>query len=196
VYLDRFMLGALRGISAVGFYSAPFDAVMRLLTIPGSLTRAMFPTLSALQTNGDHRRLAILFRKAVSTVLLLMLVPVSVIVLFAPQLLLLWLGPDTAAAAATATRILAIGLLFNACALVPSAFLSALGRPDIGAKFHMLELIIHLPLTWWLVSRNGIVGAATAWTVRVVFDSILLFWASRRAIEPASLGSGVLVRFS
>lgn len=180
IYADRFLLSALRGITAVGLYSAPFDAVMRLLMIPGSLARAMFPTVSALHGTSEHARLGPLFRKAVMMVLLTMSVPIALVAAFAPQLLHLWLGQQVADAAGTATRILAIGLLFNAVALVPSSFLSACGRPDISAKFHMLELVIHLPLAWWLVSSYGITGAASAWSIRVIFDAVLLFGASRQ----------------
>ena len=180
VYADRFILSALRGISAVGLYSAPFDAVMRLLMIPGSLARAIFPTVSALHGTSQHESLRPLFRRAVSSVVLLLIGPVALLVFFAPDLLRIWLGPQVAAAAGTATRILAIGVLFNATALVPSTFLSAIGRPDINARFHLLELVVHLPLAWWLVSRYGIVGAASAWSIRVIFDFVLLFWASSR----------------
>jgi O-antigen/teichoic acid export membrane protein len=98
----------------------------------------------------------------------------------------LWLGPQVALAAGNATRILAIGLLFNASAFVPSTYLWALGRPDISAKFHVAELVIHLPLAWWLVSRYGIVGAATAWSVRVALDAVLLFWAAERLLRSRS----------
>lgn len=180
VYADRFILSALRGISAVGLYSAPFDAVMRLLMIPGSLARAIFPTVSALHGTSQNDSLRPLFRRAVSSVVLLLIAPVALLVVFAPELLRIWLGPQVAAAAGTATRILAIGVLFNATALVPSTFLSAVGRPDINARFHLLELVVHLPLAWWLVSMYGIVGAASAWTIRVIFDFALLFWASSR----------------
>src|SRR5205814_1034934 len=68
-------------------------------------------------------------------------------------------------------------------AVMRSTLISALGRPDISAKFHMLELAIHLPLAWWLVSTYGITGAATAWTVRVIFDSLLLFRAGTRLMR-------------
>lgn len=183
IYADRFLLGHLRGLSPVGMYSAPFDAVMRLLAIPGSLVRAMFPTLSALQSTSAPEKLRPLFRRAVSTVVVLMSGPFLVLVLFGPVLLRFWLGPQVAAAAGTAVRILAIGLLFNAAALVPTTFIAALGRPDISAKFHMLELAIHLPLAWWLVSTYGITGAATAWTIRVIFDSMLLFRAGSRLMR-------------
>jgi O-antigen/teichoic acid export membrane protein len=118
----------------------------------------------------------------------LLIGPILMLVLFAPGLLDLWLGAQVAAAAGNATRILAIGLLFNAAAFVPSTYLSALGRPDISAKFHMFEIVIHLPLAWWLVTRYGIVGAASAWTIRVIFDAILLFWAARRLLRSPRAG--------
>lgn len=124
---------------------------------------------------------------------LLLSAPVSLLVVFAPWLLNVWLGPQVAEAAGTATRILAIGLLFNAAAFVPSTFLSAFGRPDINAKFHVLELVIHLPLAWWLVSGFGIVGAAVAWSARVAFDCLLLFWATHRLLKtsiPERAGPG------
>ena len=183
IYADRFILSALRGITAVGLYSAPFDAVMRLLMIPASLTRAMFPTVSALHGTAQHEALRPLFRRAVGMTVLLLSTPLALLVVFAPALLNLWLGPQVAAAAGTATRILAVGLLFNAAAFVPSTFLSAVGRPDISAKFHLLELAIHLPFAWWLVSRYGIVGAATAWSARVAFDAALLFWVTHRMLK-------------
>jgi O-antigen/teichoic acid export membrane protein len=185
IYADRFILTGLRGITAVGLYSAPFDAVMRLLMVPASLTRAMFPTISALHGTAQHEALRPLFRRAVGMTLLLVSPPLLLLILFAPALLDLWLGPQVAAAAGNATRILAFGLLFNAAAFVPSTFLSAIGRPDINAKFHLLELSIHLPLAWLLVSRYGIIGAATAWSTRVILDAALLFWASYRIREGA-----------
>jgi O-antigen/teichoic acid export membrane protein len=187
IYADRFILAHLRGLNAIGYYSAPFDAVMRVLIIPSSLTRAIFPTVSGL--HGTQRLDAVLplFKRAVSAVLMLLAVPIAILFFFAPFLLRVWLGPDVAAHAATATRVLAVGVLFNALAFIPSNFLSALGRPDLNAKFHLLELCIQVPLAWWLVSRFGITGAATAWSARVTFDALLLFWACGREIDQRQL---------
>lgn len=183
VYADRFLLGHLRGLAPVGLYSAPFDASMRVLAIPGSLVRAMFPTLSAIQSTSNPQDLRPYFRRAVAAVVVVLGGPLLVLFLFGPFLLRLWLGPDVAAASGTAVRILAVGLLFNASALIPTTFIAALGRPDISAKFHMLELAIHLPLAWWLVFTYGITGAATAWTIRVIFDALLLFRSGTRLMR-------------
>jgi O-antigen/teichoic acid export membrane protein len=186
VYADRFLLGHLRGLAAVGLYAAPFDAVMRLLMFPGSLVRAMFPTLSAMHTTEQYESIRPLYRKAVLLVLLLLCFPLVLLLIFGPRLVGLWLGPQVAAASGTAVRVLAAGLLFNGAALIPTTFIAASGRPDISAKFHLIELPIHLPLAWWLVSRFGITGAATAWSIRVVIDSLLLFSAARLLMRGGS----------
>jgi Na+-driven multidrug efflux pump len=58
-----------------------------------------------------------------------------------------------------------------------------MGRPDINAKFHMMELVLHVPLAWWLITNYGVTGAAIAWTVRVTIDATLLFVAASRLLE-------------
>jgi O-antigen/teichoic acid export membrane protein len=187
VYADRFLLGHLRGLGPLGIYSAPFDGIMRFLAIPGSLVRAMFPTLSALQSMSSRDLLRPLFRRAVSAVVLLLGGPVVILALFGPVLLRLWLGPQVALGAGTAVRVLAVGLLFNGAALVPTTFIASFGRPDVSAKFHMLELVVHLPLAWWLVAHYGIPGAAMAWSIRVIFDAALLFIAADKLLRGSAL---------
>ena len=60
-------------------------------------------------------------------------------------------------------------------------------------KLHVIEIAIHLPLAFWLVSRFGITGSAMAWSARVIVDSLLLLVASKRILrvkpveEPADL---------
>ena len=66
---------------------------------------------------------------------------------------------------------------------VPYAFLHGLGRPDITAKFHVVELIMFIALGWFLISRMGIIGAAIAWSLRAGLDAILLFWASWKTLS-------------
>jgi O-antigen/teichoic acid export membrane protein len=107
---------------------------------------------------------------------------VVVLSIFAPEVLRLWLGFRYADQSATALRILAIGVMINSLSHVPCGYLQASGRPDIPARFHILELAIYVPLTWFLVRRLGISGAALAWTIRVTLDGTLLFVASRRVL--------------
>src|SRR5436309_12421974 len=47
VYLERFLLASLAGVAAVAYYTAPYEAVTRLLIVPAGLAGALFPALSA-----------------------------------------------------------------------------------------------------------------------------------------------------
>ena len=69
-------------------------------------------------------------------------------------------------------------MLVNAMAFSPMAAVQALGRPDLAAKFHLIEFITHIPLTIVLVSLLGIEGAALAWLIRVIMDTGLLWGAT------------------
>jgi O-antigen/teichoic acid export membrane protein len=115
--------------------------------------------------------------------LLLLLAPAALLLgVFAPDLLRQWLGQSYADRGAAALRILSFGVMINGLSHVPCGYLQASGRPDIPAKFHLIELAIHLPLTLILVRSFGITGAALAWTLRVCLDSALLFVASNRVL--------------
>lgn len=183
VYLDRFMLGAFVGLSAVGYYTAPFDGVVRMLIVPASLVNALFPSVSGMHATGDTTAIKRVFAKAVRNITLILAVPAIVLLFFGPMLLRFWLGETFAEQGGTAVRILAFGVLMNSLAHIPSSFIVAMGRPDVNAKFHMIELLVHLPIAWLLIHRFGVTGAAIAWTIRVTFDAGLLFIAAARILN-------------
>ena len=182
VYIDRFILAALVGVAAVGYYTAPFDAVMRLLIIPASLMGAVYPTVSAKLALTDHSGIQAVYTEAIRKTFLLLILPALVIGFAGPWLLELWLGSAFASDALTAVRLLAFGVFFHAMARIPSGFINALGRPDLVAKLNLAELAVHLPLAWILISRFGVTGAALAWTIRVMLDAGLLYLVSGRVL--------------
>lgn len=98
--------------------------------------------------------------------------------LFAKEILQIWLGTDFAIKSTTALQILALGVLVNSLAHIPFALLRGAGRPDLPAKFHLLELPLYIGVAWLLISQWGIAGAAAAWTLRGALDAFLLFGAT------------------
>jgi hypothetical protein len=68
---------------------------------------------------------------------------------------------------------------FNGLAFVPHTFLQASGRPDLPAKFHVLELAPYVAALWLGLSVGGIAGAAFVWSLRLAADTALLATASR-----------------
>jgi O-antigen/teichoic acid export membrane protein len=190
VYFDRFALGMRVNLTAVGYYTAPYEGITRALVIPNSLINALFPLLTGLGVAAAASRIDRLFASSMRVLLLVMVVPAAIAFAFAPFILGTWMGPDYALHGALALRILAVGVLINSAAHIPYTFLEACGRPDVPAKCHLFELAVHLPVAWVLVGRWGITGAAVAWTLRVTLDTVLLLTAARRII-PVSLSAVV-----
>jgi Na+-driven multidrug efflux pump len=52
---------------------------------------------------------------------------------------------------------------------------------------HLLELLVYLPVLWWLLQRYGLLGAAWAWTLRTGIDWLALQLLYRRARHQANL---------
>ncbi|MBI4535614.1 MAG: flippase [Ignavibacteriae bacterium] len=182
VYLDRLLIGSLISIGAVAYYTTPYEMITKLWILPVSLTMTLFPAFSTLGTV-SRRELTVLCSHSVKYLLLLIGPLVMLLILFAENILSLWLGIEFAEKGTDVIRILAIGILFDSMAHIPYALLHGLGRPDIPARFHIFELVLYIPLMWILVSSAGIAGAALACSIRVTVNSFLLFWAAGRFID-------------
>lgn len=175
--LDRFLIGSLLSTSKLAYYSAPYEAVTRLGIIPTSLTMTLFPAFSSLGAIKDKERLGTLFARPIKYVLLTLGPVLVVMELFAQDIIQVWLGPQFATQSAIALRILGAGILINSLAYTPLALLQGVGRPDLPAKFHLLELPIYIGVALPLIGNWGINGAAAAWVLRVTMDAMLLFAA-------------------
>ncbi|MDP8957357.1 MAG: flippase [Actinomycetota bacterium] len=199
VYLDRFAIGVLLSVGAVGLYAAPYEVVTRLSIIPIGLSAALFPVFSAERVPEKVEAL-------VSRSLYFLILTVGPLVLLAVALaddvVGIYLGAGFRdAPVSIALQILAIGVFANSLAYVPYSLLQASGRADVTAKFHLAELPLHFLVVWLLVDAFGLIGAAMAWSLRATLDAGLLFVAagrltplSYRAISSSrvlSLGSGI-----
>jgi O-antigen/teichoic acid export membrane protein len=184
VYFDRFLIGAVLSVSAVAYYATPYEIVAKLWLVPGSLLAVFFPAFAAAHASAPAR-LGTLFDSAVR-VLVLLLFPVAVVlVMFAEEGLTLWVGGDFAAVSAPVLKWLAVGVFVNSIGQVPFTVVQSIGRPDLTAKLHLMELPLYLVLIWTFTARWGIEGAAVAWVTRASVDALVLFLIAGR-ITPES----------
>jgi O-antigen/teichoic acid export membrane protein len=180
LYLDRFVIGASLTMAAVAYYSVPYEIVTRLWIIPASLGTTLFPAFSMLTGQKQPERLAFLLARSMKWMLLTLGPAVIVITALATEILQGWIGSDFAQESALVLQILALGILINSMVHVQYAVVQALGRPDLTAKFHLLQLPLYIFLVWWLVSLWGITGAALAQAIRLSMEAVLLHFAACR----------------
>jgi O-antigen/teichoic acid export membrane protein len=174
VYLDRFLIGSYASVSAVTYYATPEDAVTKLSVFPGALVNVLFPAFATSFTQ-DRKRTGMLFARGVKYIFLVLFPPVLIIVALAYTGLDIWLGADFAQNSMHVLRWLAAGVFLNGLAAVPFALVRGVGRPDISAKLHLVELPLYLLVLWWLLRSHGIEGAAMAWFLRMAIDTLVLF---------------------
>ncbi len=178
--IDRFVIGSLRSVGAVGFYGVAADLVMRLTVVPTSLVLPLFPAFSALAATGQYGRLRGIHARSMKYVALGMAPLVAVTIVGSRAFLGVWLGPTFAAESTVVMQVLAAGVLVNSVAFLPYTLLLAVGRPDLPAKCHLAEAPVALFVTWILTLGFGINGAAVATGLRVVLDLGLLVYATVR----------------
>jgi O-antigen/teichoic acid export membrane protein len=176
VHMDRFFIGTYVSMASVAFYTAPYEVITRLRIFPNAITTTLFPEFSALTGHAYSGRLEKLFAHALKYILISVSVLVVLLFFTAPTILLKWLGPEFVENSLSVFRIFSIGILINCLAVIPFNLLQGIGKPDITAKFHLLEFPLYLFLLWFLVKDFGINGVAFAWVLRVSLDALLLFW--------------------
>jgi len=185
VMLDRFLIGALVSMTAVAYYATPYEAVTKLWLLPGALMGVMFPAFSTGFAQ-DRERTAVLFGRSVKSLFLVLFPIMLCTVALAQDGLQLWLGHEFALHSFRVLQWLAVGVFINSLALVPFALVQGVGRPDLTATLHLIELPLYLGLLWWLISTRGIEGAAIAWTARVAVDALFLFGLAKRFLPGKS----------
>ena len=192
--LDRLFVGSILGAGALGLYAPVYELVTRLSLVPASVMSALFPSFSTL-TNRSADEIRRAMRRAQRLLALLMLPVMIVGVSFAPIILRLWLGAAQTPASVAAMQLLLVGLVALSIGSVPFTLVQALGKPKWSAIVHVIELPIHAAVTWWAVSRFGVVGAAAAWSLRAVYDALLFDAGVARMIgRPAAATSDAPVR--
>jgi len=198
-HLEHFLIASLLSVGMLTFYIAPYEMISRGVIFPASIALTIFPAFSYY---GTSNRLAPkeLFFRSLKYLLFVMTPMVVVFIVFADEILGLWLGQEFVQQSTLLFQILALSFFLNGFAYVPFTAIQGLGRPDLKAKLDLVLTPIFIGLAWGFISKMGINGAALAKFVITVIDVICLFWLSQklmgfsmRALLSETLGRGLLV---
>lgn len=178
-YVDRFIIGGVVSAAAVAYYTTPQEMILRLWIIPSAITAVLFPTFAAKILENDDQ-VQSMFIKSV-TWLFMMIFPITLLIaLFAPELLSLWVGEKFARESSVIMRVFAFGILVNCLAHIPFTLIQSAGKPRVTALIHCFEFPLFIVMVLWLTSEFGLLGAAVAWLIRMVVDTVLMFGACVR----------------
>jgi len=188
--MDRFLVGAIVSVQAVGYYATPYEVVTKLLVIPIAFGGVLFPAFSAALVS-DATRARHAYRRTQKLLAVLMAPVILLVILGARPGLGIWLGLDFATHSTMVLQALSVGIFANACAYIPAALIQGAGHPDWTAKAHLVEAPIYLAIFWVLTTRFGIVGAAATWTIRVAIDMIVLMFMGEKILRCWARGAEI-----
>jgi O-antigen/teichoic acid export membrane protein len=170
VYADRFIVGYFVSAAAVSYVSVPSDALSRVLIVPVSMASAAFPAIVGERSRAENVSKIVRFATGVVAVLV---VPATLLAaLFAHPILRVWMGREFADASTNVFRMFAVGYGINALAQVPLLALQGLGSARATARWHLIQLAPYVVGLGVATMSFGVIGAATAWTLRATIDML------------------------
>ncbi len=172
---EKMMIGNLVALGWVTYFAIPSDAALRVLIFPVSLVNAFFPVLSGgWSIHANRSEVAGLYHRAFKLLFLLLLPVMIAGILFADEILTVWLGRAFADRSATTLALLVCATFMMALAQLPNAALQALGRPDLPAKLLFIETPVFLGLSFYLTRSFGIQGTACSVLLRCAIEFAVL----------------------
>lgn len=175
VQSDRFFIGALVSAAAIPVYTIPFELVTQLLVITTAISTVAFPALASLQQSAPSAVWPT-FRRWMFRVMLLMGVVCIAAASLLPAVLPLWIGNKLPPDAIRVGQVLCLGVWINSLGVMSLSFLHARGRFKHTALLHVVELPLYLAALVVALQTFGIIGAALAWTARMLIDTGGLLW--------------------
>jgi O-antigen/teichoic acid export membrane protein len=194
-YLERFMIASLISVSMLTFYSAPYELVSKLLIFPMSVVPSLFPYFS-YHGSRKSSEVSEVTSRTLKYLFLVLTPPTAVFVLFAKDIMHLWLGMQFAENSTLVLQLTTLIFFFNAFAFVPFTSVQALGRPDLKAILDLVALPIYSATAWWLIKNHGINGAAFAKLLITILDcaALYVFASKLKAFSLRDCVSGPLLR--
>jgi O-antigen/teichoic acid export membrane protein len=193
---DQFIIGSVMGVASVAHYAVPMNLVQRSAAIPVAFGRTLFPRMSSLSGDAAH----VLGTRALSSMAYGFAAICGPAMILSPTFFRYWIGADFATLAAPVAQVLFPGMWMGALSLVGFTLLQSQGKADVTGKLNIVEFLPFVAILWALTQSFGIVGAATAWSLRCTVDALAMLWLSGmkrrdllRLLPPAGLLVATLV---
>ena len=185
---DRFVVGTLLGLEALGYYSLAYNTAHGIALIPLAISGASLPAFSSAFGRDDEEQLRSRQDKASQVIIYTVVLPCFALVFFGHDILRLWVGVQEADASWAALLLLAVGFLLNAIVYTSYIVAIACGRPGLVLKVNLVGLALYLPSLYVGTLYFGIEGAAACWLVLNIYYLFSLVPLVQRGLLRQSFG--------
>jgi O-antigen/teichoic acid export membrane protein len=178
--MEKLILAKLVSVAALAHYSVAFALAGMVSIFSIALRQSLLPAFAQLSHPDKHLELQALVGRAFRLIMVLVVPGIVGLCVVAKPFFTLWAGEEFGRESTIPFYILSFGLFFSLLAYVPHGTIVARGRTDVFARLYWIELFSYAIVASTLIYSLGILGAAIAWTLRVIADSLIVMILAKR----------------
>ncbi len=179
-YTDVLMLQQFRSSEDVGVYFAVVKTLALVSFIHYAMSATTAHRFSEYHASGDTERLSAYVAHAIKWTFWPSLAATLLLLAFGEPLL--WLFGPQFTGGYGIMFVAAIGLVARSAIGPVERLLNMLGHQHVCALAYALAFVMNVVLCLLLVPRHGGYGAAAATSLSLIFETVLLFWITRRRL--------------
>ena len=179
-YIDVLVLQQYRSSEEVGVYFAVVKTLALVSFIHYAMSATTAHRFSEYHASGDKERLSAYIAHAIKWTFWPSVAATAILLAFGKPLL--WLFGEQFTSGYGIMFVAAIGLIVRSAIGPVERLLNMLGLQNMCALAYALAFVVNLVLCIMLVPSYGGYGAAAATSIALVFETILLFWITRRKL--------------
>lgn len=170
---DLIMIGAMRSLTEVGFYSAAQKPIQLLYILPGLFTVPLFPLMA--RSINDKEKFTLVLEKGLSFIFIIALPITAIGVTLSHELILFFFGIGYAPGI-SAFRILMLTVLTTfPAAILGNAVFAANGERKM-VTYVILGVLGNLGFNLALIPTYGMVGSAWSTVITQIISNAYVWW--------------------
>ena len=190
-WIDTFSLGVYKSSLEVGIYNAAVPIAALIGIVPELFMQIFFPMISREYSNKNYKIIEQLSKQVTKWIFMVSL-PLFILIFFFPGAALNLLFGEEYLPAENALRILLIGTFISALFAVCNNLISMLGKSKLvlfniafAALMNLVlnSILVPLPRIFLLDNSNGMIGAATATLISILFLNALFIFQTKKYLS-------------
>ncbi|GAC1324342.1 MAG: oligosaccharide flippase family protein [Chloroflexota bacterium] len=190
--VDRTLIAYALGQSRLGSYALASRAAAALRNVSFAVMSGVLPAASDLAALNDRARLQQLYLRGSRYLAIIDFGLCLGVAALARPLVEAWLGPGYSLSATTLTIVL-VGYAIWLPNQATTEILYSIERPDVPMKADVAFLVMHIPLSAFLIWRFGYLGTVIGTSLALSVTRLYLYAAGARTLDVPVLD---LIRFS
>lgn len=170
--INTMLVGYYLNLTDVGYFVVSITIVQGILLIPSSVQIIIGPIISSYFKNNDYINIKKVIKNTMIKILLVTVIISSITIIFGTYIIKIFFSSDYLPAYLPLI-ILVIGYTIYAPIMSIGTLFANIGRVSVSFKINTINIIINILLNISLIPIFGIMGAALATSIAVVFAALL-----------------------